>query len=501
MKRRTFVRSSLAAAAFAAVPGTRSLAALYRVAGQQPPDVEAVTGDGKTVTLKGADIARLAQGMSGRVLLARDDGYHEARRILNPSFDKYPALIAQPASAADVQAAVRFARRHELLLAVKCGGHSFSGQSTCDRGMQIDLARLRSVRVDPAARRAWVAGGTLLGAVDQAALEHGLVTPLGTVSHTGVGGLTLGGGFGRVARRFGLAIDNVMAVDIVSADGELRRASADEHPDLYWGVRGGGGNFGVVTSFEFRLHPMERQAIGGDIVFPIARARDVLGMWMDYAVTAPDSLYMDPFMDIPPGDGNPVVGLNVCYSGPPADAARVLAPIRKLGEAVHDDLGPADYVALQRAHDNTDPRAVGVYLKGGFVPALPPTLLDTILAGFTGDPTRGTTIFFQHAGGAIGRVPRDGTAFWQREAKANMIAVVGWEVGKDPAAHIRWLKDYWAALEPFTKGFYTNDADPEATAGEINTAYGTNYPRLAALKTAYDPTNLFRLNTNIRPAS
>jgi FAD/FMN-containing dehydrogenase len=437
--------------------------------------------------------------MKGRVMLADENGYDEARRILNPSFDKYPALIAQPATAEDVRAAVAFAAGYGILLAVKCGGHSFSGQSTCDRGMQIDLSRLRSVRVDPAARRARVAGGTLLGQVDRECVAHGLATPLGTVSHTGVGGLTLGGGFGRLARRFGLAIDNLVSVDIVSADGELQHASADEHAELFWGVRGGGGNFGVVTSFEFQLHPMTGQAVGGDLVFPIARARDLFTMWTEYAATAPDELYMDPFMDLPPGGADGVVGLNVCWSGPPDQAEGALAPIRKLGTPVADDVKLADYVALQSAHDNTDPRAVGVYLKGGFVPALPAALVDTILEGFAGAPTRGTTVFFQHSGGAIGRVPNDATAFANRDAKANMITAVGWEIGQDPAEHIGWMKDYWATLEPFTSGFYTNDADPNATARQINANYGANYPRLVALKRTYDPANLFRLNTNVRP--
>jgi FAD/FMN-containing dehydrogenase len=213
----------------------------------------------------------MAARLRGRVLLANDEGYDEARRILNPTFDKRPALIVQPTGTADVRTAVEFAREHSLLLAVKCGGHSLSGQSTCDRGMQIDLSAFRGVRVDPAARLAWVAGGTLLGQVDHETAAHELVTPLGTVSHTGVGGLTLGGGFGRVARRFGLAIDNLMGVEVVTADARILRANANENSDLYWGVRGGGGNFGIVTSFEFRLHPMQRQVVGGRIAFPLAR--------------------------------------------------------------------------------------------------------------------------------------------------------------------------------------------------------------------------------------
>jgi FAD/FMN-containing dehydrogenase len=499
MKRRTFVRSTFAAAAAFAVPGTRPLSAFYRVVGQNPPDVEAVTGDGKTITLRGSEIAQLATRLRGRLLLAKDEGYELARRVLNPSFDKRPALIAQPTGTADVRAAVDFAREHSLLLAVKCGGHSFSGASTCDRGMMIDLSGFRSVRVDPAARRAWVAGGTLLGQVDQETAAHGLVTTLGTVSHTGAGGLTLGGGFGRVARRFGLAVDNVMAVDIVNADGELRHASATENPELYWGVRGGGGNFGIVTWFEFQLHPMERQAIGGDIVFPIATARDLLTMYADYAPQAPDELYMDPFLELPPGGADGMVGLNVCYSGPAAQAERALAPIRKLGTPIADDIKTADYVALQRAHDMTDPRAVGLYLKGGFVPAIPRDLIAAILDGFHAHPARSTQVFFQHSGGAIGRVANDATAFSHRGAKANMMALVGWKFGDDPAEHMRWIKGYWATLEPFTDGFYTNDTDPNAPAATINANYGKNYPRLVALKNTYDPTNLFRLNANVKP--
>jgi FAD/FMN-containing dehydrogenase len=499
MKRRTFVRSTLTAAAGLALPGARPLSAFYRVVRQDAPDVEAVTGDGKAIVLKGAEISELAKRLRGRLLLAKDQGYHEARRILNPSFDKYPALIVQPTGVADIQAAVAFAAAHSLLVAVKCGGHSFSGASTCDRGMQIDLSAFRGVRVDPAAKRAWVAGGTLLGQVDHEAMAHGLVTPLGTVSHTGVGGLTTGGGFGRVARRFGLAVDNLASVDVVTADGQLRHASADENPDLFWGVRGGGGNFGIVTSFEFLLHPMQRQVVGGDIVFPIATARDLLTMWAEYSVTAPDELYMDPFVDLPPGGEPGVCGLSVCYSGPADQAERALAPIRKLGAAMNDGIAAVDYVALQRAHDQNDPRAVGIYLKGGFVPAIPANLVDAVLSGFQGNPARGTSFFCQHCGGAIGRVPNDATAFSHREAKANMLTAVAWNIGDDATEHIKWIKAYWATLERFTDGFYVNDTDPEATTKQIDANYGTNYPRLVTIKTKYDPKNLFRLNANVKP--
>jgi FAD/FMN-containing dehydrogenase len=497
MKRRDFVRSSLFATA-ATLPSARVLYAVAGTAGQQA-DVPAVTGDGRAITLRGADIADLAARLRGRLLLAKSDGYDQARRILNPSFDKHPALIVQPTGVADIQSAVNFARENSLLLALKCGGHSHSGQSTCDRGMQLDLSTFRGVRVDPRARRAWVSGGTLLGAVDHEAMAHGLVTPLGTVSHTGVGGLTLGGGFGRLARRFGLAIDNLESVDVVTADGQLRHASLTDNPDLFWGVRGGGGNFGVVTTFEFRLHPMQRDVIAGAVVFPVEKARDVLSLFGDYGVEAPDDLYFDPFLSVPPGGAPGVVALQVCYSGPHARAEHVLAPLRKLGPA-KDTVKKVDYVTVQRMNDSTDSRAMGSYIKGGFITKVPRDLVSALVDGFEGHPSRMTFLFFQHCGGATSRVATDATAFAHRQAHANMITAVGWRMGADdPAEHIQWVRQYWATLEPFTHGFYVNDLDQEATAAQVNANYGQNYPRLVAVKTKYDPTNLFRLNANVQP--
>ena len=282
INRRRFVQSSLAAAVAYALPAPR-LYALDQAASQAAGGLAAVKLDGSATVIEQAAVAELKGSLRGPLLLSGDAGYDSARRILHPQFDKRPALIVQPTGAADVRSAVTFARERELLVAVKCGGHSFSGKSTCDGGIQIDLSRLRGVRIDPTARRAYVEGGSLLGELDHEAMAHGLVTTAGTVSHTGVGGLTLGGGFGRVARRFGLALDNVKSVDIVTADGQLRHASAEENPDLFWAVRGGGGNFGIVTGFEFGLHPMQRQIIGGDLVFPIERARELLEFYGEYS--------------------------------------------------------------------------------------------------------------------------------------------------------------------------------------------------------------------------
>lgn len=496
MKRRDFLNSSIFAAAVS-IPGIR---AAYAVVGSDTvKDLLAVTGDGREIALRGTDIRDLAAKLRGQLLIAGDAGYDTARLVLNPSFDKHPALIAQPVGSADVQAAVSFARANNLLVAVKCGGHSASGQSTCDRGMMIDLSAYRGVRVDPKARRAWVDGGTLLGHVDHEALAHGLVTPLGTVSHTGVGGLTLGGGFGRLARKFGMAIDNLESVDIVTADGQLRHASAKENPDLFWAVRGGGGNFGVVTTFEFKLHPMQREVVAGSVSFPLARAHDVLSMYSDYVATAPDELYLDPTLVIPPGGAPGMVALEVCYSGLQKNAEAALAPLRKLGKPDNDSIKVNDYQQVQRWSDASDSRALGVYLKGGFISQFPDKLVSAIVDGIKGHPNRTTLLFFQHCGGASSRVAEGATAFAQRDSLANMMTVAGWRQGvDDPAEHIQATRQYWSTLEPFTRGFYVNDLAREATSKDINENWRGNYPRLVAAKKKYDPTNLFRLNANVQ---
>ena len=501
MQRRAFFRTTLVAGAAAALPRRSAFAAVFSEAPSRVQNLSAVTGDGRPVTLRASDVSDLRARLRGRVLLASDEGYDDARQILNPSFDKHPTLIVQPSGTADVRTAVNFARDNGgLLLAVKCGGHSASGQSTCDRGLMIDLSRFRDVRVDPVARTARVTGGSLLGAVDHEAMTYDLVTPMGTVSHTGVGGLVTGGGFGRVTRRFGLSVDNLLSVDVVTADGEFRHASADENPDLFWGVRGGGGNFGIVTSFEFRLHPMRRRIIGGTLMYPLARAREVLHVWADYGKQAPDDLALGLVIIQPPGGAPGFTAIEVCYIGPENATERVLAPIRKLGTPLTDQVAAMDYVALQRSGDMTDPRALGQYLKSGFIADVPAGLEDAIIEGFRGDPRRATQLFFQMSGGAISRVPSNATAFAQRDTFANMLAAVGWRHGiDDPAEHIAWVKQYWSSLERFTYGFYVNDLELDMTAAAIQANYRQNHDRLVAVKNKYDPKNLFRLNANVQP--
>lgn len=497
MNRRHFVQSSLAAAVALSFHQRLVHAALVG-GGEVSADIQAVTGDGREVTLARAAVQELADSLRGNVVLPGSEAYENARLLLNPRVNRYPALVVQPQVPTDVCKAVAFAGQENLITAVKCGGHSFRGDSSCDGGMQIDLSRLRGVRVDPAGRTAWVSGGSLLGDLDVEAMAHGLVTTAGSVSHTGVGGLTLGGGFGRLARRFGLSIDNLLSVDIVTADGELRRASADENPDLYWGVRGGGGNFGVVTAFEFQLHPMDREVISGSYGFPFEQARQVFEFAGEFAAEAPDVLQVVPFIGAFPGN-DPVCNLSIVYSGPHDRADALLAPIEKAGTVVRNSLKAWDYVALQKSGDNDDPRANGAYIKSGFVNQVTPDIVRDLVETFEPHPGRATWMAFGHSGGAIGRVPYGATAFTNRDAGHDMLSFVGWPINTgDGGEHVEYVNRQWKVLEPYTIGFYVNDLANE-TQAQVDANYGENLARLVQVKNQYDPTNLFRLNANIRP--
>lgn len=498
MKRRQFIQSSFAAAAAASLPTSQAVAAALAAMTEVAGNVNAVTGDGAQITLEQAAIQELSDSLRGRLLLPGAEGYDTARAVLNPVINKFPALIVQPTGAADIMSAVTFARERNLLLAVKCGGHSFAGKSTCQGGMQIDLSTFRNARIDVDSRTAYIAGGSLLAALDHESMAQGLVTTAGTVSHTGVGGLTLGGGFGRLARRFGLALDNVTGVDIVTADGKLLHANANEHPDLYWGVRGGGGNFGVVTTFEFELHPMQRTVIGGDIVYPLEKLPDVLRFYADYVTEAPDDMYVDLVVYSDPGTTEGGVVLSTCYSGPESRAESIYSRFKKIGTPQFDGTKSIDYVALQRSWDNTDPRTTGSYLKSGFIDEFPDKLVDTITQNYKTFDERGTTMFFQHSGGAIGRVPADATAFAHRKSIANMFAVVDWPLEEPAESHVKYIREVWKDFEPFTDGWYTNDVSNES-AKAVNGNYQGNYERLLKVKNIYDPTNLFRLNANVKP--
>lgn len=504
MKRRQFLQSSAVAAASAALPLSMfSKTALAQAAEQMSEvqsDVLAVTGGGAEISIEAAAVEELKGALRGNLLLPGQAGYDTARHVLNADIDKHPALIVQPSGAADVSTAVTFARERGMLLAVKCGGHSWSGKSTCEKGLQIDLSTFRDVQVDPTAKRAYVAGGSLLGELDHETMAHGLVTTAGTVSHTGVGGLTLGGGFGRVARRFGLALDNVRGVQLVTADGQLRNANPDENPELYWGVRGSGGNFGVVTRFDFELHPMQREIVAGSVIYPLAQAKDVLRHYGEVLKAAPDDVYLDFVLSSEAGSSDGVAIVYGAYSGPQDQAEKALAPIRGFGKPLQDTFETRDYVAEQRRFDSTDPRSDGSYLKSGFVSDIEDGLVDAIVDGFYSGPDRTSTVFFQCSGGAISRVPQDATAFAHRFALASVFTTSSWPAGSPRASHVQYVRNHWAAMEPFTRGFYVNEVADESSQ-KINANYEGNYSRLVALKNQYDPSNLFRLNANIKPTA
>ncbi|MBN7796729.1 FAD-binding oxidoreductase [Parahaliea mediterranea] len=499
MQRREFCHAGVAALLAGALLPRGVMAGVYAGLQQVDADLQALSLQGREQVLPRASVQELADSLRGRLLLPGKPAYDTARLVLNPVIDKHPALIVQPTGPADIQSAVQFAGANDLVVAVKCGGHSFSGKSTCDGGLLIDLSSYRNVQLDTQRRLAYVTGGSLLGAIDHETLARGLVTTAGTVSHTGVGGLATGGGFGRVARRFGLALDNIRAVDVVTADGSFHHADGDQNSDLYWGVRGGGGNFGVVSNFTFDLHPMQREVIGGKWVYPIDRARDVLEAYAEHSMRLPDAFYLDCGVGHPPGDGPGFAVLDVCYSGPPADFERLMQPFRALGKPLKDSVGAVDYVALQRSGDFSDPRAMVSYVKDGFCEGITPALIDSILQGLEPDPGRLTQCYFQHAGGAIGRVAPGDTAFSQRYVSHDMMVILAWPPEADGPAHRDYIRAYWKQLEPHTRGFYTNVAEDNERAAQLQANFEDNFQRLVALKNRYDPRNLFRLNANIEP--
>jgi len=461
-------------------------------------EISAVTGDGRQIVLSRSDIDDFHSSLRGQLLLPDAAGYDDARKIWNGMFDRRPALIARCAGAADVIQSVNFGRAHQLLLAVRGGGHSLSGQSVCDDGLMIDLAPMRSVRVDAARKFVRIEPGVLLGELDRESLAFGLATTTGTVSHTGAAGLTLGGGFGRLARRFGTACDNVTTVDVVTASGRLLQANATENPDLYWGVRGGGGNFGVVTSFEYRLYPFDGRVYGGHLIYPFAQARDVLRGFADAFAQAPDELWIEPVLAVTP-TGDKVVILDVCYSGSMQSAERALAPYLRLGKPLRDELGPMKYTHLQTKDDERARIGRHYYTKSGFVKQLENNLIDVIINTFAGAPVRMPRVAIPAHGGAIGRVARDATAFWHRDAGHSVILQVSGDDSSGDAQNTEWVKARWPAIEASTTGFYANINPTDVADDQLRGAYGGNYDRLVALKNKYDPTNLFRLNANVRP--
>jgi FAD/FMN-containing dehydrogenase len=495
VKRRSFCATGLAALTAASIPYGRA------AANTGGADIPAVGLDGRQLTLRSADIEDLRAGLRGELISADQPAYDSARRLWNPAFDRKPALIVRCVGAADVRRAVSFTAAHGLLTAVRGGGHSVSGQSGCDGGLVIDVSPMRAVEVDPIAKVARVEAGALLGQLDRETLAFDLATPVGTVADTGVAGLTLGGGVGRIARKFGLTCDNLTGAELVTADGRWLRVSAAENPDLLWALRGGGGNFGVVTSFTFRLHPVSPVMYGGEITYPLAGARELLRSFADLIAAAPDELYVDVAMGTA-AEGARWLGFSVCYCGPAADAERVVAPLRKLGKPLKGELAPAPYANLQGSADLRGISPLGAYGKGGLIYGITPSLIDTMVGFTESAPSEDAMMWLQHQGGAISRVAPKATAYFNRGASHNVGVFTSWKMpAADTAREIDWVRRAWAQIEPQTRGQYVNLAASDDREARVHAAYGDNYPRLAALKKRYDPANLFRLNANVKPAA
>ena len=429
----------------------------------------------------------------------------------NGAIDRRPRLIARCIGTADVVAAVRFARDHDLEIAIRGGGHNVAGTAVCDDGIVIDLSAMRGVRVDPAGRRAWVQGGALWGDVDHETQAHGLATTGGIVSHTGVAGLTLGGGVGWLMRKHGLTVDNLLAVDVVTADGKLLRASEDEHPDLFWALRGGGGNFGVVTSFEFRLHSVGPTVLAGPILWDATDAGEVLRFYRDFVRDAPDELgtvvrfgTAPPLPVIPENlHWRPVVMVGTCYAGPIEDGEQVLRPLRASRTPLLDLVGPAPYVGFQSALDSTVPHGWNYYWKSTHLPELRDDLIDVLAEhAFSCSSPRSYVAMF-HLKGAVSRVAEGGTAFGNRQASHAITLDGVWRPGEDFGDRdTAWAREFFAALGRFREGVYVNFLGGDEDPDRVREAYGDSvYERLVKVKTTYDPDNVFHHNQNIRPGS
>jgi len=473
------------------------------------PSLPYLTLDRDVQQLPSDDVAALAAQVSGGVLTAADAGYDDARKVWNATVDRRPALIARCRTESDVEAAVRFAAARRMLLSVRSGGHHIAGNAVAEGGLMIDLSAMKTVTVDPDARTARVGAGALLADVDRATQAHGLAVPLGINSTTGVAGLTLGGGFGWLTRRHGMTVDNLLGATVVTADGTVHVVSATSEPDLFWALRGGGGNFGVVTSFEFRLHPVGPELYAGLVVYPFAQARAVLRAWRDFNVTAPDELSVwavlrkaPPLPFLPTSaHGTDVVVLPLVHSGDVESGARAAAPVLGFGEPIASHLGPMPYAGFQTAFDPLLTAGGRNYWKSNNFSALGDDAIDVIIDAAAQSPGPECEIFVAQLGGAMARVAPDATAFVGRDAHYIMNVHGRWSDPRDDDKVRSWARRSFAAVAPHATGsgyvnFLTEDEGERVAA-----SYGANHARLQALKTRYDPGNVFRMNLNIAPAN
>ena len=466
------------------------------------------THDGKAVELSTEALAALRGGLRGTLCLPGDAGYDEARTLWNAMIDKKPAALVRAAGAGDVMQAVRLAAQYGLLFAVRGGGHNIAGNAVCDGGLMLDLSLMRSVRVDPSAKTARVEPGARLSDLDRESQAFGLATPLGINSTTGVAGLILGGGFGWLSRKFGLTIDNLISADVVTPKGELVKASATDNPDLFWAIRGGGGNFGVVTSFELQLHPVGPQVLAGLIVHPFSQAREVLYEYRKAVASAPDELCCWvvmrkapplPFL-APEVHGTEILVLALCHSGDLASAEKAAAPFKAIGKPIADVVGPSPYAGWQTAFDPLLSPGQRNYWKSHDFIELKDGLIDVLLDAVRSAPTPDCEIFIGNLGGAVNRVAADATAYPHRDVNFVMNVHTRWSQPSQDKECIAWARGLYDKTAAFaTGGVYVNFMPDDEGARVRSGAYGPNYDRLATIKAKYDPSNLFRMNQNVPP--
>ena len=460
-------------------------------------DLQVTTTTGTGTVLDEATVQGFKANLRGELLCSRHDGYDAARTVYNAMIDKRPAIIVRCAGSADVINAVNFARTHNLLVAVRGGGHSVAGKAVCDGGMVIDLSTMKGMRVDPTGRTARAQAGLRLSEFDRETQAFGLATTLGTVSNTGIAGLTLGGGIGWLNGKHGLACDNLISVDVVTADGRFLTASASENQDLFWGVRGGSGNLGIVTSFKYQLHTVG-PVLGGMLLYELSKAKEILRFFDEFSHTCPDELStMALCVTVP--DGNRVVVIAACYCGSLEEGERVLKPLRTFGSPLADMIRPMAYVEMQSILDAGLPPGQWHYWKSNFVRTLSEDAIETLMEHVATAPSPLTALFIQQMHGAASRVEPTETAFAHRREQYDLIIPSIWIDPADSEKNIKWTRELWEAMQPFVEQtVYVNNLGEEGDE-RVRAAYGPNYERLAALKNKYDPTNFFRLNQNIKP--
>jgi FAD/FMN-containing dehydrogenase len=445
--------------------------------------------------------AELAEYFRGQLLKPADVGYEDARKVHNGLVDKRPALIARCHGVADVVDAIDLTRRVGLEVAVRGGGHNVAGRATIDGGVMIDLAPMKGIHVDPKSRTALAQGGVTWGELNRETQLYGLAVTGGVVSTTGIAGLTLGGGLGWLMGKYGLALDNLRAVELVTADGKVLRASKHEEPDLFWALRGGGGNFGIATSLEYELHPVGPTVNGGPIVHPIERSRDVLKFFRDSTRSLPDEhTLFATLTHAPDGSGTEVAALVTCHCGAPADAERAMRPLKQFGPPVLDAVGSMPYSQLNKMLDANYPKGALNYWKSNFLTELGDAAIDTMISCFARCPTPMGQLPLEHIHGAATRVGAGDTAFSHRKEGYNFLALAQWMKPADTRACIAWARETYERMQPFfAPGRYVNYLDADETGDPVAAAYGPNYRRLQQIKAKYDPKNFFRMNQNIRP--